>query len=83
MICRCEKVTEGEIIDAIHRNCGAMSIVGVKNRTKAGSGRCQGGFCQSEIINILSRELQIDKTDVVYSKTDSQILIDTTKGDLT
>jgi len=83
MICRCEKVTEGEIIDAIHRNCGAMSIVGVKNRTKAGSGRCQGGFCQSEIIYILSRELQIDKTDVVYSKTDSQILIDTTKGDLT
>jgi len=81
MVCRCEKVTEGEIIDAIHRNCGATSIVGVKNRTKASSGRCQGGFCQSEIINILSRELEIDKTKVVYSKTDSYVLIDTTKGD--
>lgn len=82
LICRCEKVTEGEIVDSIHRNCGSSSIVGVKNRTRAGSGRCQGGFCQSEVINILSRELAIDKCDVLYSKTGSNILIDKTKGEL-
>ena len=81
MICRCEKVTEGEIVDSINRNCGARSVVGVKNRSRAGSGRCQGGFCQSEVINILARELNIDKTDVVYSKTGSEILIGKTKGE--
>jgi len=81
MVCRCEKVTEGEIVDSINRNCGAKSIVGVKNRSRAGSGRCQGGFCQSEVINILSRELNIDKTKVVYSKTGSEILIGKTKGE--
>ncbi len=82
MICRCEKVTEGEIVDSINRNCGARSIVGVKNRSRAGSGRCQGGFCQSEVINILARELKIDKREVVYSKTGSEILIEKTKGEL-
>jgi len=82
MICRCEKVTEGEIIDSINRNCGAKSVVGVKNRCRAGSGRCQGGFCQSEVINILSKQLNIDKTEVVYSKTGSEILIGKTKGEV-
>lgn len=81
MVCRCEKVTEGEIVDSINRNCGARSIVGVKNRSRAGSGRCQGGFCQSEVINILSRELKIDKQEVVYNKEGSEILIGKTKGD--
>jgi len=82
MVCRCEKVTEGEIVDSINRNCGARSVVGVKNRSRAGSGRCQGGFCQSEVINILSRELGIDKRQVTYSKTGSEILIGRTKGEL-
>lgn len=81
LVCRCEKVTEGEIIDSIHRNCGSTSVVGVKNRTRAGSGRCQGGFCQSEVINILARELNIDKKDVLYNKIGSNILIDKTKGE--
>lgn len=82
MVCRCEKVTEGEIIDSINRNCGAKSVVGVKNRSRAGSGRCQGGFCQSEVINILSKELKIKKTEVVYSKKGSEILIGKTKGEV-
>jgi glycerol-3-phosphate dehydrogenase len=81
MICRCEKVTEGEIVDSINRNCGAKSIVGVKNRSRAGSGRCQGGFCQSEVINILARELKIDKQKVIYNKSGSEILIGKTKGE--
>lgn len=81
IVCRCEKITEGEIVDAINRNCGARSVVGVKNRVRAGAGRCQGGFCQSEVINILARELKIDKLDVVYNKVGSHILKTTTKGD--
>ncbi|XMB72908.1 NAD(P)/FAD-dependent oxidoreductase [Mycoplasmatota bacterium WC30] len=81
LICRCEKLTEGEIIDSIHRNCGARSVTGVKNRTRAGAGRCQGGFCQPEIIRILARELKIDQMKVNYSKTGSYILKSRTKGE--
>ncbi len=81
LICRCERITEGEVIDSIHRNCGARSVTGVKNRTRAGAGRCQGGFCQPEIIRILARELKIDQMKVNYSKTGSYILKSRTKGE--
>ena len=81
LVCRCEKITEGEIVDAIRRNCGARSIVGVKNRVRAGAGRCQGGFCQTEVIRILARELEIDKMKVNYQKEGSYILKARTKGE--
>lgn len=81
LVCRCEKITEGEIVDAINRNCGARSIVGVKNRVRAGAGRCQGGFCQTEVIRILARELKIDKMQVNYQKEGSHILKARTKGE--
>ncbi len=81
IICRCEEITEGEIVDSIHRNCGARSIVGVKNRVRAGAGRCQGGFCQSEVLKILAREQKIDKMNVEYSKQGSNILKFRTKGE--
>ena len=64
VICRCETVTEGEIIDAIHRPVGARTVDGVKRRTRAGMGRCQGGFCGPRIIQILSRELHIPIPEV-------------------
>lgn len=83
MVCRCEQITEGEIIDAISRSCGARSVVGVKNRTRAGAGRCQGGFCQSEVISILARELNIPKEQVNYSKEHTEILRFRTKGEKT
>ncbi|MGN0940757.1 MAG: NAD(P)/FAD-dependent oxidoreductase [Selenomonadaceae bacterium] len=57
VICRCETITEGEIIEAIHGLCGATTVDGVKRRTRAGMGRCQGGFCGPRVIEILSREL--------------------------
>lgn len=57
IICRCETVTEAEIVDAIHR--GARTVDGVKRRTRAGMGRCQGGFCGPRVMEILSRELGI------------------------
>ena len=57
VICRCETITEGEILDAIHAPAGAIDVDGVKRRTRAGMGRCQGGFCGSKVVEILAREL--------------------------
>ena len=59
IVCRCEKVTEGEIIDAIRRNPGAMDLDGIKRRTRAGMGRCQSGFCLPYTAEILARELKL------------------------
>jgi Predicted dehydrogenase len=65
IICRCETVTEGEIVDAIHETCGARTLDGVKRRTRAGMGRCQGGFCGPKVTQILARELNIPITEVL------------------
>ncbi len=81
IICRCEGITEGEIVESIHRNCGARSVTGVKNRVRAGAGRCQGGFCQPEVLKILARELNIDPMNINYSKENSNILKAKTKGE--
>lgn len=59
IVCRCRKVSEGEIIDSIRRNPGAVTVDGVKRRTGACSGRCQGGFCTQKIIEILAKELRV------------------------
>jgi len=77
IICRCESVTEGEIVDAIHRNAGAKTLDGVKRRTRCGGGRCQGGFCGPRIIEILSRELDIPREKVRKDNAGSGILFET------
>ena len=59
IVCRCETVTEGEIVAAIHRPIPARSMDAVKRRLRVGMGRCQGGFCGPQLIEILSRELKI------------------------
>lgn len=64
VICRCETITEGEIVAAIASPCGARTVDGVKRRVRAGSGRCQGGFCGPRVTAILARELGIAITDV-------------------
>ena len=64
VICRCERITEGEILDAIHRPLGARSVDGVKRRTRAGMGRCQGGFCGPKVMEILCRELGEDMQQI-------------------
>ena len=64
IICRCEQVTEAEILQAIHRPVGAKSIDAIKRRVRAGMGRCQGGFCSPMVIEILARELGIPEEDV-------------------
>lgn len=79
VICRCETVTEGEIIDSIKRPLGARTLDGVKRRTRAGMGRCQSGFCSTKIVEILSRELNISPIEVTKSGGNSQILVGTNK----
>ena len=64
IICRCETVTEGEIVDAVRRGAGARDMDGVKRRVRAGMGRCQGGFCGPKVMEIISRELNIPMSDV-------------------
>ena len=74
LICRCEKISEGEIVDAIHRNCGATTVKGVKKRVRAGFGKCQGGFCEVEVMKILARELNCDLSDIEYSRRGSFVV---------
>ena len=64
IVCRCETITEGEILDAIHRPLGARTVDAVKRRVRAGMGRCQGGFCGPKVIEILARELDIPTEEV-------------------
>lgn len=82
VICRCETVTEGEIIDAIHRTPGAATLDGVKFRTRAGMGRCQSGFCSSRVLEILQRELGLKKTEITKSGNCSNILLCKNKDDI-
>lgn len=79
IICRCEMVTEGEILDAIHRPLGAKSLDGVKRRTRAGMGRCQSGFCSPRTMEILARELGVDMFEITKSGGESKIVVGTNK----
>lgn len=64
IICHCETITEGEILDAIHRLLGATTLDGIKRRTRAGMGRCQAGFCMPKVMDILARELGLELKDI-------------------
>lgn len=64
VICRCELVTEGEIVNAIHRTLGATTLDGIKRRVRAGMGRCQSGFCSPKAVEILARELGLDEGEI-------------------
>ena len=82
IICRCESVTEGEIIDAIRRPLGAKSLDGVKRRTRAGMGRCQSGFCAPRTMEILSRELGIPMSEITKAGGDSKLIVGINKDSL-
>lgn len=82
IICRCEVVTEGEIIDSIRRPLGAKDIDGVKRRTRAGMGRCQSGFCSPKILTILSKELSIPMEKVTKKGGNSTLLMGRNKQDI-
>lgn len=81
IVCRCEGITEGEIVDAIHTNPGARDIDGIKRRTRSGMGRCQGGFCSPIVVQIIARELGIPFEDVTKFGKGSVINYGKTKGD--
>lgn len=74
VVCRCELVTEGEIMDAIHRPLGATTLDGVKRRTRAGMGRCQAGFCSPKTVEILARELGKDMAEIGKNDVGSEFL---------
>ena len=80
IVCRCEGVTEGEILDAIRRNPGATDLDGVKRRTRAQMGRCQGGFCMPYITELLAKELGIAWEEVTKCGGKSVVNVGKTKG---
>ena len=80
IICRCESISEGEILDAIHRPLGARSLDGVKRRTRAGMGRCQAGFCSPKVMDILHRELGLAYEEITKSGGRSNIVLERSKG---
>lgn len=79
IVCRCENVTEGEIVDSINRPLGATDMDGVKRRTRAGMGRCQAGFCTPRVMEILARELHKDQTEITKYGKGSNLVIGRTK----
>lgn len=74
IVCRCEMVSEGEILDAIHRPLGAKTLDGVKRRTRAGMGRCQSGFCAPKTMEILSREWKVPFDAITKAGAESKMI---------
>ncbi|PAB55935.1 NAD(P)/FAD-dependent oxidoreductase [Anaeromicrobium sediminis] len=79
IICRCENITEGEIVDCINRNAGGKTVDAIKRRVRPGMGRCQGGFCGPRVMEILARELKEDIKNIVKDSRKSYILTEETK----
>ena len=76
IVCRCEEISEGEILDAIHSTLGAKTLDGVKRRTRAGMGRCQSGFCSPRVMELLSRELPADMREIRKNGKGSEIVFE-------
>jgi len=79
VVCRCETVTKGEILEVLNSPIPPRSIDGIKRRTGAGMGRCQGGFCGPRILELLARHYNIDSTEVLQDKEGTYILTSKTK----
>lgn len=75
VVCRCESITEGEIIEAINRPVGAVSLDGIKRRVRQGMGRCQAGFCTPRAMEILARERNVSEDSICKNKKGSEILM--------
>jgi glycerol-3-phosphate dehydrogenase len=80
VVCRCETVSEQEIVEAINRPIGARTLDGIKARARAQMGRCQGGFCTPKLMKILSRELHIPVEEVTLKGRQSHLLTGRTKN---
>ncbi len=79
IICRCEKISKAEILQAIHNPLGVSTVSGVKYRTRSMMGRCQGGYCQMRIAKLLEEELGIIPQDLRYSRKDSWMFTGTVR----
>lgn len=75
IVCRCEQISEGEIVQAIHEPLGATTIKAVKKRVRPGMGKCQGGFCQPLVLEILARELKKDPSEILYDPVGSNVVL--------
>ncbi len=82
IVCRCERISEGQIRDVIRRKCGATTIKGVKMRCRPGMGRCQGGFCEPEVLKILAKELNESVREVELDRKGSAVFVSEAKEDL-
>ena len=79
IVCRCETISEMEIVNAIHSPLKPRSLDAIKRRTRAGMGRCQGGFCQPYVAELIAKELGIPLEEVTKSGKNSRILRGKTK----
>lgn len=79
IVCRCEAISKGEIIDAVHSPIPALSADAVKRRVRAGMGRCQGGFCLPAVMNIISEETSLPMTAITKKGNNSHIVVEETK----
>jgi len=79
IICRCEGVTKAEIVQAIHNPLGVDTVTGIKYRTRSMMGRCQGGYCQMRIAQIIQEELNKNVTDIIYSRKESNMFVGTVR----
>ena len=79
IVCRCEQITEGEIIRALTENPKAVDVDGVKRRTRAGMGRCQGGFCQPFVVDLIAKYREISLDQVTKNGKGSELLVRKTK----
>ncbi len=79
IICRCEMVTKAEIIEAVHNSLGVCTVMGIKNRTRAMMGRCQGGYCETRIVEIIKQELNKTTEQVLYKKSGSNMFTGTVR----
>lgn len=79
IVCRCEQISKQEVIECIKGNVGASTVKGVKKRVRPGQGKCQGGFCEVDIVKILAEELDKSILDVCYDSSESNVLIEKSK----
>lgn len=83
VVCRCETVTEAEVVAALHRNPPARTLDGIKRRTRAGMGRCQGGFCTPRVVQIMAREMGVAPTSLTKKGSGSELFVGASKCLLT
>lgn len=81
IVCRCETVTKAEILDAIHNPLGVCTVAGIKNRTRATMGRCQGGYCETRITEMIEQEMGLAPEDIRYSRKNAYMFTGKVRGE--